>query len=172
MCATTWKPYLNAIAAEAGQALDVLDRFHITSHLNQAVEEVRRAESGRPRNQGGGPARRLKYMRWPLLRRGSRVRARQKLNALLASKLASVTKRIQKILTDAGIPHHRFHDLRPTAATVFRAISLERRDPSPDPDYEALFRSVIPYVRSENYHRANGQQGSRNQTSLRWPDCR
>src|SRR5438552_16232576 len=36
-------------------------------------------------------AQRLKHMRWPLLRRGSRVRgrARQKLNALLASKLAT-----------------------------------------------------------------------------------
>jgi transposase len=29
-----WKPYLNVIAAEAGQALHVLDRFHITTHLN------------------------------------------------------------------------------------------------------------------------------------------
>src|SRR5437870_9800665 len=36
-------------------------------------------------------AQRLKHMRWPLLRRRSRVRgrARQKLNALLASKLAT-----------------------------------------------------------------------------------
>jgi transposase len=37
------------------------------------------------------PQQQLKHMRWPLLRRGSRVRgrARQKLNALLASKLAT-----------------------------------------------------------------------------------
>lgn len=36
-------------------------------------------------------AQRLKHMRWPLLRRGTRVRgrARQKLNVLLASKLAT-----------------------------------------------------------------------------------
>jgi Transposase len=36
-------------------------------------------------------AERLKHMRWPLLRRGSRVRggARQKLHALLASKMAT-----------------------------------------------------------------------------------
>ena len=91
VCSDMWKPYLNVIAAEAGQALHVLDRFHITSHLNQAVDEVRRAESGRLRNQSVGVAKRLKHMRWPLLRRGSRVRgrARQKLNALLASKLAT-----------------------------------------------------------------------------------
>jgi len=29
----------------AGQALQVLDRFHITTHLNQAVDQVRRGES-------------------------------------------------------------------------------------------------------------------------------
>jgi transposase len=44
-----WKPYLKVIAAQAGQALHVLDRFHITSHLNQAVDQVRRAESTRLR---------------------------------------------------------------------------------------------------------------------------
>ena len=89
VCSDMWKPYLNVIAAEASQALHVLDRFHITSHLNQAVDQVRRAESGRLRD--GASAKRLKRMRWPLLRRGSRVRgrARQKLNALLASKLAT-----------------------------------------------------------------------------------
>jgi transposase len=69
----------------------VLDRFHITSHLNQAVDQVRRAVSTRLRATGQKAAQRLKHMRWPLLRRGSRVRgrARQKLNALLASKLAT-----------------------------------------------------------------------------------
>ncbi len=82
---------MKVIAAEAGQALHVLDRFHITGHLNQAVDQVRRAESTRLRTKGKKAAQRLKHMRWPLLRRGSRVRgrARQKLNALLASKLAT-----------------------------------------------------------------------------------
>ena len=30
VCGDMWKPYLNVLAAEAGQALHVLDRFHIT----------------------------------------------------------------------------------------------------------------------------------------------
>jgi transposase len=64
-----WKPYLQAVAAQAGHALHVLDRFHITSHLNQAVDRVRRAESKES-------AQRLKHLRWPPLRRGSRVRGR------------------------------------------------------------------------------------------------
>jgi transposase len=84
-----WQPYLSVIAAQAGQALHVLDRFHIMSNLNQAVDQVRRAESGRLR--GKVAAGRLKNMRWQLLRRASRVRghARRKLDALLSSKLAT-----------------------------------------------------------------------------------
>jgi len=91
VCSDMWKPYLQVIAVQVGQALHVLDRFHITSHLNQAVDQVRRAESTRLRSISQKAAHRLKHMRWPLLRRLSRVRgrARQKLNALLASKLAT-----------------------------------------------------------------------------------
>ena len=89
VCTDMWRPYLNVIAAKAGQALHVLDRFHITSHLNQAVDQVRRAESGRLR--GRPLAERLKHMRWKLLRRGSRVRgrAKDKLHGLLRAKLAT-----------------------------------------------------------------------------------
>ena len=91
VCSDMWKPYLNVLAAEAGQALHVLDRFHITMHLNQAVDQVRRAEGTRLRAASKRKAGKLKHMRWSLLRRGSRVRgrARQKLNALLVSKLAT-----------------------------------------------------------------------------------
>jgi len=91
VCSDMWKPYLKVLAAQAGSALQVLDRFHITRHLNQAVDEVRRAESTRLRAQSQQQAQRLKHMRWTLLRRGSRVRgkARKKLDALLSSKLAT-----------------------------------------------------------------------------------
>ena len=91
VCSDMWKPYLKVIADQAGQALHVLDRFHITMHMNQAVDEVRRAESTRLSAKSKDQAKRLKNMRWSLLRKGSRVRghAREKLNALLASKLAT-----------------------------------------------------------------------------------
>jgi len=91
VCSDMWKPYLKVIADQAGQALHVLDRFHITMHMNQAVDEVRRTESTRLRAKSKDQAKRLKNMRWSLLRKGSRVRghAREKLNALLASKLAT-----------------------------------------------------------------------------------
>jgi transposase len=89
VCSDMWQAYLKVIAVQIGQALHVLDRFHITGHLNQAVDQVRRAESARLRAQSSAQAGWLKNMRWKLLRRGSRVRgkARRKLNALVASKL-------------------------------------------------------------------------------------
>lgn len=89
VCSDMWRAYLNVIATKIPHALHVLDRFHIAQHLNQAVDQVRRAESGRLR--GRPTAKMLKHMRWKLLRRGSRVRgrAKQKLWGLLRSKLAT-----------------------------------------------------------------------------------
>jgi transposase len=91
VCSDMWKAYLNVLAKQADHALHVLDRFHITMHMNQAVDEVRRAEITRMRAYSKEAAKRLKKMRWPLLRKGSRVlgKARQRLNALVASKLAT-----------------------------------------------------------------------------------
>ena len=91
VCSDMWKPYVQVIAREAQHAVHVLDRFHITLHLNQAVDEVRRAESSRLRAAGKASAQRLKHMRWQLLRRGRSVRgrARQKLHTIWLSKLAT-----------------------------------------------------------------------------------
>lgn len=114
VCSDMWQPYLRVIAAKAGQALHVLDRFHIAMHLNQAVDQVRRAESGRLRGQP--LAKRLKKMRWHLLRRGSRVRghARLKLQALLATKLA--TARAWDLKESF---HHFWHYKSPLWAKAF-----------------------------------------------------
>jgi transposase len=91
VCSDMWRPYLNVLALKAGQALHVLDRFHITSHLNQALDQVRRAESARLRAAGSASAEPLKNMRWKLLRRHSRVRgkARRQLGRLLNTKLTT-----------------------------------------------------------------------------------
>jgi transposase len=91
VCSDMWEPYLGVIAAQASQALHVLDRFHITSQLNQALDRVRRTESGRLRAASSAAAERLKNMRWKLLRRHSRVRgrARVQLASLLRTKLVT-----------------------------------------------------------------------------------
>lgn len=91
VCSDMWRPYLGVIAARVSQALHVLDRFHITWNLNQALDQVRRIESGQLRAAGRARAERLKNMRWKLLRRSNRVRgrARRELGALLRSKLTT-----------------------------------------------------------------------------------
>jgi hypothetical protein len=63
----------------------------VAQHLNPAADEARRAETHRLRMHSQQATQKLIHMRWPLLRKGSRVRgkARQKLQALLAGKLAT-----------------------------------------------------------------------------------
>ena len=91
VCTDMWRPYLNVVGKRLAQALHVLDRFHITAHLNTAVDEARRGEISRLNSAGKASAAKLKKMRWNLLKKSSRVRgkARQRLNSLLASKLST-----------------------------------------------------------------------------------
>lgn len=91
VCSDMWRPYLNVVRERMAQALHVLDRFHITAHLNGAVDEVRRGELSRLNTAGKTDAAKLKKMRWNLLKKKSRVRgrARQRLDLLLRSKLAT-----------------------------------------------------------------------------------
>jgi transposase len=91
VCSDMWRPYLNVIRKRIAQALHVLDRFHITAHLNGAVDEVRRGEMSRLKAAGKTDAAKLNKMRWNLLKKRSRVlgRARQRLNTLIFSKLAT-----------------------------------------------------------------------------------
>jgi transposase len=98
VCSDMWKPYLKVIRERIAHALHILDRFHITSHLNQAVDQVRRREMARLRQQAPARASLLKRMRWSLLKKRSRVRgrARQRLDALIASKLPTARAHLLK----------------------------------------------------------------------------
>ena len=44
VCTDMWKPYLKVVAAKDGQALNILDRFHIMSHMKKAIKKVRATE--------------------------------------------------------------------------------------------------------------------------------
>jgi transposase len=55
VCTDMWKPYLQVVAKMASQALNVLDRFHIMSHMNKAVDKVRATEAKTLRAQGKEP---------------------------------------------------------------------------------------------------------------------
>ena len=37
VCSDMWRPYLKVIAKKAGQAIHILDRFHIVVRLNKAL---------------------------------------------------------------------------------------------------------------------------------------
>ena len=67
ICSDMWQPYLKVVAKKAGQALHVLDRFHIALNMNKAIDTVRRAEV-RELKPRGRPAW-LTKTRWLLLRR-------------------------------------------------------------------------------------------------------
>ena len=67
VCSDMWKPYLKVVAERAGQAVHVLDRFHIMSHFSKAIDEVRAAEARKLAAEGKAPV--LRRSRWLLLKR-------------------------------------------------------------------------------------------------------
>jgi len=96
VCSDMWKPYLKAIAKKAGQALHVLDRFHIMAKMNKAIDEVRAAEAKRLERDGYEPV--LKHSRWCLLKRKENLTEKQavKLSELLQYNLQSVRSRLMR----------------------------------------------------------------------------
>jgi transposase len=84
ICSDMWKPYLKVIAQKAGQAVHVLDRFHIMAKMNKAIDEVRAAEAKRLKRDGYQPL--LKHSRWCLLKRPENLTDKQTV------KLAEVLK--------------------------------------------------------------------------------
>jgi len=52
ICSDMWQPYLKVIAKKAPQALNILDRFHLVSHLTKAVNQVRVDEVRRLKDEG------------------------------------------------------------------------------------------------------------------------
>jgi len=61
-----WRACIDVVAHWAPQAVHVLDRFHIVKRLNEAVDQIRRAESKALGKVGSRP---LKNTRWCLLKR-------------------------------------------------------------------------------------------------------
>jgi transposase len=55
VCSDMWRPYLKVVAKKASQAIHILDRFHIMSHLNKAIDEVRAGEAKELARQGYEP---------------------------------------------------------------------------------------------------------------------
>jgi transposase len=90
ICSDMWKPYLKVIAEKAGQAIHILDRFHIVAMVNKAIDEVRAEEHRKMQKDGHEPL--LAKSRWCLLKRKENLTERQetKLQDLLRYNLKSV----------------------------------------------------------------------------------
>jgi transposase len=90
VCSAMWQPYLKVIAKKAGQAVHVLDRFHIMVKMNKAIDEVRAAEAKRLKQDGYEHV--LKHSRWCLLKRRENLTEKQtvKLSEVLKYNLQTV----------------------------------------------------------------------------------
>jgi transposase len=96
ICSDMWKPYLKVIAKKAGQAIHVLDRFHIMAHMSKAIDEVRAQEVRELKAQGEEPV--LTKTRWLLLKRPERLSEKQhgRLAELLRHNLKTVRSYLLK----------------------------------------------------------------------------
>ena len=90
ICCDMWKPFIKVIRKKAGQALNILDRFHIIKMLNKAVDNTRKSEivdfvQGNQKNI-------LYKCKWPLLKRPENLTENQaaKMKELLQFKLQSI----------------------------------------------------------------------------------
>lgn len=89
ICSDMWKPYISIIRGWAGDAVHILDRFHIMSHFGKAIDKVRAEEHRELKEQGKET---LKHSRWCLLKRQEYLTETQatKLSDLLRYNLRSV----------------------------------------------------------------------------------
>jgi len=91
-----WRAYLKVIAKKIPHAIHVLDRFHIMSHLNKAIDQVRAAEAKQMKRRGVEPL--LHHSRWCLLKRRHYLtgRQREKLASLLPYNLKTIKAYLMK----------------------------------------------------------------------------
>lgn len=89
-CSDMWKPYLKVLRECAGEAVQVLDRYHIMARLNKAIDKVRAEEARRLQQDGYEPI--LKHSRWVLLKRVGNLTGKQviKLKELLKYNLRTM----------------------------------------------------------------------------------
>ena len=90
ICSDMWKPYLRIVAELAGQAVHILDRFHIMSQVGKAIDKVRAQEVKQLKAKGEEPV--LTHSRWCFLKRPENLSDKQtvKLKELLALNLKTV----------------------------------------------------------------------------------
>jgi len=96
VCSDMWRPYLKVIAKKAGQAIHVLDRFHIAKNFNKAIDKVRATEARALKAKGYEPI--LTHSRWLLLKRPENLTEKEevRLAEILHYNLKSVRSYLLK----------------------------------------------------------------------------
>jgi len=109
VCSDMWKPYLKVIRKKLPHALHILDRFHIVAMLNKAVDEVRREEVNRLKDEGyESVLDRIKYCflkREENLTDGQRLRLKDVLRLDLRSVRAYLLKESFQLFWRYSSPH-------------------------------------------------------------------
>jgi transposase len=90
VCSDMWKPFLKTIAERASGALNILDRFHISQKLGEAIDKVRASETRTLIKKGKDVV--LKHSRWVLLKNPDNLTDNQKikLKDLLCCNLKTI----------------------------------------------------------------------------------
>jgi transposase len=90
ICSDMWKPYLRIVAEVAGQAVQIIDRFHVMTHFGKAIDKIRAAEARELKTRGEEAV--LTGSRWCLLKRPENLTDKQvvKLEELLAINLKTI----------------------------------------------------------------------------------
>jgi transposase len=96
VCSDMWRAYLKVIREEAPGAVHILDRFHVMSAMNKAIDKIRAEEARSARNKGFKQV--LKHSRWCLLKRPENLTEKQtvKLSELMKYNLKSLRGRLQR----------------------------------------------------------------------------
>lgn len=96
VCSDMWKPYLKVIKKKCINALNILDRFHIAKKFNEAVDEVRREEVKKLKDEGEDNV--LAKGRFVLLKKPVNLTDNQtvKLSKLLKMNLSSIKAYLMK----------------------------------------------------------------------------
>ena len=95
-CSDMWKPYMNVIAKICTNALNILDRFHVKGHLTKAVNETRKEDVRKLKEEGREEI--LKKSKYIFLKNPENLTCRQaeKLSELLGYNLRVVRAYLMK----------------------------------------------------------------------------
>lgn len=75
ICSDMWAGYLKVIRKKAGEAVHILDRFHIMANMNKALDKIRAQEVKQLKSQGLDAV--LKGSRWCFLKRPENLTGKQ-----------------------------------------------------------------------------------------------